>query len=280
MENIFTEVKNRLSIKDVIEHYSAALFNKGNKCHCPFPDHQDVKSPSLSILKDNNTFRCFGCDKCGSVVDFVMMYKGVDKIQAVCMLNENFNLGLNLKDQSKKKFDINKYLLACEKNISQTDYFIKRGLIPTTIKKHRLGYDKVKNAVTIPYNGKMNYGQIRYINEKKFWKPPTSDVGAEPIYNENAINDKDNEPIFIVESPICAMSIEQYNSKTIAICGGSGVPKLDKALKGKKTSNLGFILALDNDEPGSIYTDEFIAYFKSKKIKYVAFNISGKNKSM
>lgn len=55
----------------------------------------------------------------------------------------------------------------------------------------------------------MNYGQIRYVNEKRFWKPPTNDAGAEPIYNENVINDKDNEPIFIVESPICAMSIEQ-----------------------------------------------------------------------
>ena len=168
MENIFTEVKNRLSIKDVIEHYSLATFNRDNKCHCPFPDHQDVKSPSLSILKDNNTFRCFGCDKSGSVIDFVMMYKGVDKVQAVQMLNEDFNLGLNFKEQSKKKIDIKKYLITCEKDIDQTDYFIKRGLLPTTIKKHRLGYDKVKKAVTIPYNGKMNYGQIRMSMKKDF----------------------------------------------------------------------------------------------------------------
>lgn len=278
MENIFTEVKNRLSIKDVIEHYSLTRFNRDNKCHCPFPDHQDVKSPSLSILSGNNTFRCFGCDKSGSVVDFVMMYKGVDKVQAVQMLNEDFNLELNFKEQSKKKFDIKKYLLACEKDIEQTDYFIKRGLLPTTIKKHRLGYDKVKKAVTIPYNGKMDYGQIRYVNEKRFWKPPTNDAGTEPIYNENVISDKDNEPIFVVESPICAMSIEQYNSKAIAICGGGGVSKLDKALKGKKTSNLGFILSLDNDDTGSRYTDEFVAYFKAKRIRYVICNISGKEK--
>ena len=278
MENIFTEVKNRLSIKDVIEHYSPITFNRDNKCHCPFPDHQDVKSPSLSILKGNNTFRCFGCDKSGSVVDFVMMYKGVDKIQAVKMLNDDFNLQLNLKEQNKKKFDIKKYLLSCEKDINQTDYFIKRGLLPTTIKRHRLGYDKIKNAVTIPYNGQMNYGQIRYVNEKRFWKPPTSDVGGEPIYNEKVINDKDNEPIFIVESPICAMSIEQYNSKAIAICGGGGVSKLDKALKGKKSSVLGFILALDNDDTGTRYTNEIVAYFKAKRIKHIVYNISGKEK--
>lgn len=278
MESIFTEVKNRLSIKDVIEHYSTATFNKDNKCHCPFPDHQDVKSPSLSILKDNNTFRCFGCDKSGSVIDFVMMYKGVDKTQAVQMLDEDFNLGLNYKGQNKNKFDIKRYLLVCEKDIGKTDYFNKRGLLPATIKKHRLGYDKVKNAVTIPYNGKMNYGQIRYVNEKRFWKPPTSDAGTEPIYNENAINDKDNEPIFIVESPICAMCIEQYNSKAIATCGGGGVSKLDKALKGKKTSNLGFILSLDNDEPGTRYSAEISTYLKAKKIKFIVFNISGKEK--
>ena len=74
------------------------------------------------------------------------------------------------------------------------------------------------------------------------------------------------------------MSVEQYNSKAIAICGGGGVSKLDKALKGKKTSNLGFILSLDNDDTGARYTAEFVEYFKAKRIRYVICNISGKEK--
>ena len=51
------------------------------------------------------------------------------------------------------------------------------------------------------------------------------------------------------------------------------IEKLDKALKGKKTSNLGFILSLDNDDTGARYTAEFVEYFKAKRIRYVICNI-------
>ena len=157
MVDNFELVKSRLFIRDVVEYYTGEHFNKDDKCHCPFPDHAGDKNPSFSILKDKNTFKCFGCDKGGSVIDFVMMYKQVDKVQAVNILNSDFNLGLNNSKPTSKKENIKSYLLRCEKNVGQTDYFAKRGLSPTTIKNHRLGYDAFKKAVTIPYNSKMNY---------------------------------------------------------------------------------------------------------------------------
>lgn len=278
MENIFDEVKNRLSIRDVVEFYTGEHFNRDDKCHCPFPDHAGDKNPSFSILKDKNTFKCFGCDKGGSVIDFVMMYKQVDKVQAVNTLNSDFNLGLNTNQSTPKKFDIKSYLLRCEKCVSQTNYFEKRGLSPTTIKSHRLGYDEKKQAVVIPYNGKMNYYQLRFVNKKEFYKPPTKDAGTEPLYNEIALTCANGKPIYIVESPICAMSIEQYGERAVAICGGGGVNKLEKALKEKKTNELGFILSLDNDETGQRYTNEISAFLKSRKIKFVVCNVSGKEK--
>ena len=276
MEDIFDEVKNRLSIKKVVEHYSGEHFNNNCKCHCPFSDHLEDKNPSFSILKDKNTFKCFGCGKGGSVIDFVMMYKQVGKLQAVNMLNHDFNLGI--KQSAPKKLDIKSYLLWCEKNINQTDYFLKRGLSPTIIKNHRLGYDVTKKVVTIPYSGKMNYYQSRSVNEKKFYKPPTTQAGLEPIYNENALTQLNGNPVFIVESPICAMSIEQYGERAIAICGGGGVNKIDQALKGKKTNELGFILSFDNDEAGQRYTEEIGKNLKSKRIRFVVCNIAGKEK--
>jgi len=110
MGDIFEEVKNRLAIRDVVEYYSGEHFNRDNKCHCPFPDHAGDKNPSFSILKGKNTFKCFGCDKGGSVIDFVMMYKQVDKVQAVNMLNSDFNLGINTDRPTQKKFDMKAYL--------------------------------------------------------------------------------------------------------------------------------------------------------------------------
>ena len=278
MGDIFDEVKNRLSIRDVVEYYTGEHFYRDDKCHCPFPDHAGDSNPSFSILKEKNTFKCFGCDKGGSVIDFVMMYKQVDKVQAVNMLNSDFNLGLNTNKPTQKQFEIKSYLLRCEKCVSKTKYFEQRGLSPTTIKNHRLGYDENKKAVTIPYNGKMNYYQLRFVNKREFYKPPTKQAGAEPLYNEVALTCAKGNPIFIVESPICAMSIEQYGERAVAICGGGGVNKLEKALKGKKTSELGFILSLDNDDTGQRYTSEISAFLKSKKIKFIVFNVSGKEK--
>ena len=278
MVDNFELVKSRLSIRDVVEYYTGEHFNRDDKCHCPFPDHAEDKNPSFSILKDKNTFKCFGCDKGGSVIDFVMMYKQVDKVQAVNMLNSDFNLGLNNSKPTPKKEDIKSYLLRCEKNVGQTDYFAKRGLSPTTIKNHRLGYDASKKAVTIPYNSRMNYYQLRFTEEKRFYKPPTKEAGEEPLYNENALTKITGNPIFIVESPICAMSIEQYGERAVAICGGGGVNKLEKALKGKKTSELGFVLSLDNDDTGQRYTSEITAFLKRKGIKFVVCNIAGTEK--
>lgn len=278
MGDIFEEVKNRLAIRDVVEYYTGEHFNRGCKCHCPFPDHAGDKNPSFSILKDKNTFKCFGCDKGGSVIDFVMMYKQVDKVQAVNMLNSDFNLGINTNRPTQKKFDIKAYLQRCEKCVDKTKYFENRGLSPTTIKNHRLGYDEIKQAVTIPYNGKMNYYQLRYVNKKEFYKPPTTLAGTEPLYNEIVLNCANGNPVFIVESPICAMSIEQYGNRAVAICGGGGVNKLEKAFKGKKRNELGFILSFDNDDTGQRYTSEISAFLKSKKIKFVVYNVAGKEK--
>ena len=274
MDDIFKEVKARVNIEDVVSYYAHVQF-KNHKCHCQFPDHQDVKSPSFSV-KDN-CFNCFGCGRKGDVISFVKMFNMVSELDAVKMINNDFHLGIQT-DNKPTKFNIKSYLLKCEKDISLTDYFQKRGLSPTTIKRFRLGFDKTKNMVTIPYSGDMSYGIARATKEKFFWKPKAEDVGPEPLYNAIALKRQTEEPVFIVESQICAMSIEQYGGKAVAVCGGGAVSKLDKALKGLKTGNLGFIIALDNDDAGQKYASELGAFLKGKNIKYITYNVSGTEK--
>lgn len=236
MQDAFTEIKNKVNIKEVIEHYLSNKF-KRDKIKCPF--HHD-NNASLSILPSNNTFiKCFGYETSGSVIDFVMKYKSVDKFEAVKLLNADFNLGIIFKEKKPtKQLNIKEYITKCEQDIDKTDYFIKRGLSNETIKKHRLGYDIEKKQVIIPYSSKLRYYQSRSVIDKKFFKPPTDIAGTEPIYNENILYNYNNEnPIFIVESPICAMSIEQYGSSAIATCGGNAINKLTELFKNKKVKN-------------------------------------------
>lgn len=56
---------------------------------CPF--HNDTK-PSLSINLTNGAFRCFGCDKKGSIFDFYMAQHSVDFQTAKVMLVQEAGL--------------------------------------------------------------------------------------------------------------------------------------------------------------------------------------------
>jgi hypothetical protein len=274
MENIFNEVKDKLSIQQVIEHYLGIQFDRNKKCKCPF--HNDTNA-SLSIKESTNTFHCFGCGASDSVIDFVMKYKNLEKFDAVKLLDSDFNLNLQFKEQNNKTQSIKSYILQCESNISKTDYFFKRGLSEKTIKQHRLGYDEKKKQVIIPYSSKLNYYQARSIVDKKFFKPPTDIAGTEPIYNENILYLENLDvPIFVVESPICAMSIEQYNGYAVATCGGNGLNKLSEIFKNKKVkSRLSFILCFDNDDAGVKFNQELSDFLKKEKIKFVSYNVAG-----
>lgn len=54
-----------------------------NKIICPF--HED-KTPSLSLDVKNNRWKCFGCNKKGDVIDFVMGLQNISFTQAVKQL--------------------------------------------------------------------------------------------------------------------------------------------------------------------------------------------------
>lgn len=54
-----------------------------DKVKCPF--HED-KTASLKLYKTTNTFYCFGCNKGGDVIDFLMGLQKISFIQAVKQL--------------------------------------------------------------------------------------------------------------------------------------------------------------------------------------------------
>lgn len=53
---------------------------------CPF---HDEKLPSMVIYKRNNTFHCFGCQKGGTAIDFIMHLHGKSFKDAVNYLNSH-----------------------------------------------------------------------------------------------------------------------------------------------------------------------------------------------
>ena len=242
--DIFETVKRNVKIAEVVEDYGVQLNYQGQGL-CPF--HKE-KTPSFSVKKEDNIFKCFGCGESGDAITFVAKLKGIEPLEAARELAEKYHIEVEEK-KTGKAATITEYLKRCLGDIGKTDYFEKRGLNRATIRKFCLGFDAYHNSAVIPYSSKLTYYQTRSIAEKAFFKPKTEDAGPEPIFNLNGLKLRTKEPIFVVESPICAMSVYQSGGNAIATCGTGGWKKVVDEVKKKKPLG-GFILCFDNDEPG------------------------------
>lgn len=76
--NVFELLKEKVSLVDEMESRGIDLIPAGRnklKCRCPFPDHSDgTPSFYISLDQDVELFKCFGCKRGGSVIDFVKYY--------------------------------------------------------------------------------------------------------------------------------------------------------------------------------------------------------------
>lgn len=79
-----SEIKQRLSIQTVLQHYGLQS-DRNHMLKCPF--HADDK-PSLKIYTATNTFNCFGCDKNGDVIEFIQLKENCNKRQALLKATE------------------------------------------------------------------------------------------------------------------------------------------------------------------------------------------------
>ena len=88
MDNIFSEIKDRLAMPEVARFYGLEM-NRANMACCPF---HDDKTPSLKVYDDH--FYCFGCGATGDCTGFVAKLFGLRQIDAAKKISEDFGLGL------------------------------------------------------------------------------------------------------------------------------------------------------------------------------------------
>lgn len=85
--NIFTQIKERLTARQVAEGYGLKVNRNGMAC-CPF--HED-HHPSMKI--DTNYY-CFSCGAKGDAVGYVAQMYGLPQYEAAKKVNEDFQLGI------------------------------------------------------------------------------------------------------------------------------------------------------------------------------------------
>ena len=82
-------LKRDVSVLEVMERYGIHAERRGKNFMALCPFHEDAK-PSLSIDPVKNSWKCFGCQRGTSVIDFVMEKEGIDfKAASIQLLTNN-----------------------------------------------------------------------------------------------------------------------------------------------------------------------------------------------
>lgn len=162
--NIFSFIKAKVSILDVVGHY-VALKKAGHYWKGPCPFHSE-KTASFTVSPHREIFYCFGCHAGGDAIAFISKAENCTQIEAAKLLADKFNL--EVPETLSKDFDKNpdtkkRYFSLCQlvaewcheqlkKNASIENYLTKRGFTSTSIDTFMVGYfpgtQKGINALT------------------------------------------------------------------------------------------------------------------------------------
>ena len=82
-------IRDTVDMESILSLYGYQL-KKGFMC-CPF---HGEKTPSLKVYKGTGGWHCFGCERGGSVIDFVMEHEGCNFNTAVRAIDGALHLGL------------------------------------------------------------------------------------------------------------------------------------------------------------------------------------------
>ena len=277
------------------------------KFFCPLCGHE-----TWSLEADKIHGKCFhaGCEVYGDVFDWRAAIDGTSLQEATRKLIDKYQPGTASPRRSSPEEDFSdsyrpspaaaapdpeekpsarkSYLPEIEKahaalSGSEGEKYLRgRGFTPETLERFCFGYVPSHffpgrgsfSAVMFPYDRGGHYVGWRAIAEKHYDKPKAAEAGDEPVFNAAALYQ--GGPVFVVESQLCAVSIEQEGGRAVAI-GGSGERKLLRQLE-KKAPAGPLILALDNDEAGRTAQQKLAAELEGKGLPFLQANPSGDHK--
>ncbi len=151
ISNPVDEIKSKLDIIDVLGGYiKLQKAGRNYKASCPF--HSE-KTPSFMVSPERQLWKCFGCNKGGSIFDFIMEIEGVEFGDALKILAQRAGIELKkidpkIKTERTKLYEIcslaNSFFIkqfeASKTGKSMQEYLTRRGLKQKIIKDWQIGY--------------------------------------------------------------------------------------------------------------------------------------------
>lgn len=241
-------------------------------------------------------FMCFSCNKSGDIIDLYEMRDNLNRDAATRAVIAKYGHAVAdpsahmpttvVNKQPQETPDavhqrhIRQLVANCHSAISGSmgyEYLLHRGITEESIARFRLGYDAATRRVTIPHDPAGNYYVARYVGSDSGVAKYMNPTGVKGIlFNAAALYT--DAPCFIVESDLCAISIEQEGGKAVALAGTSGDQRLLQQIREKKPTAPALIVALDNDAPGQEAAAKLLADLEKQGIPVLQANISGDKK--
>lgn len=259
------------------------------------------KTGAFSIDKDGIHGHCFACGFHGDRFDLYAKRHNCDLSEATKALTMDYLAGRSSstnratvqrkqqeapEEKPRRSYaqEITRYHSLLQGSAGEK-YLMGRGFTPETMERFSLGYDESHYfsergncpAIVMPYNRAGTYIAWRAITDEHtntYSKPASSEAGEEPVFNAAALYS--GEPVFVVESQLCAISIEQEGGRAVAI-GGTGKNKLLKLIDKKPPTGC-IVLSLDNDKAGQDQSRELADALTTRGIHFIQANISGEAK--
>lgn len=233
---------------------------------CPYCDSghgtNDNSTGAFSVDMKTYRFKCFSCNRTGDLFDLIGQVEKIgnftDQVNRAVSLygtepaetvqydqisHGNTHTGMT----EEQKEVVKEYIRQCRNNSDKTEYFHQRGLSDSIVQRYSLGYDEQNRLITIPY-GTGTYYITRKIDEKAYRKPPTETYGTEPVFNQSALYNDENLPVFVCEGAMDALSVMSAGGVAVAT-GGTSHGNLLQAIKDKRPDTT-LIICYDNDEAG------------------------------
>jgi len=172
-EQIIEQIRSTADIVEVVSSY-VQLKKRGRNYFglCPF---HGEKTASFSVNSERQIYKCFGCNVGGGVINFIMEIEGLEFLNAVKHLADQYSIELQIdetsgqsKDLITRLFDIHeKTANIFLKNLGTDEgkhvlfHLESRGLSKDIIKKFKLGYSlKQKDALLSDFRKEGIKGEV------------------------------------------------------------------------------------------------------------------------
>ena len=165
------ELGERSRIEDIAPSY-VNLRRRGKNLVglCPF---HNEKTPSFCVYPENNSFYCFGCNKGGDIISFIMGVENLDFAEAVKFLAQRAGMALpeegadlSMSRLRTRILEINREsgrfffgVLSTSEGKPGLDYLKRRGLDPKTIRHFGLGYAPDSGFALVNHLKKLGFSQ-------------------------------------------------------------------------------------------------------------------------